>query len=135
MSAPTGAGKTYCFAFISQMLELKEEQERKRLRREEWEEQEETATGVKLITIVVSPLTSLMSEQSQTLKQMGINAEFVGELQNDPAAKRNVLQGSIEILFITPESLAESNWKQVISGFGGRVKCIVVDEAHCISHW
>ena len=66
---------------------------------------------------------------------MALNAEFVGELQNDQAAKKKGFTGSTEIIFITPDSLAESNWKQVISGFEERMKCTVVDKVHYISHW
>lgn len=117
--APTGSGKTYCFAFLSELLRLA------------------SHDGRPTTTIVISPLTSLMLEQVNRLKELGIKAAFVGELQDDINVKKSVVRGDVEVLLLTPEAIFESEWRNVLSSeaYRGRIKAVVVDEAHCIVHW
>eukprot|EP00795_Rhopilema_esculentum_P007200 gene7200-12870_t len=78
-----------------------------------------------------------MLEQSDRFAKFGINAAFVGELQADISVKQRVRSGDIQVLFITPEAAFDSNWREVISSksFSEKISTVVVDEAHCISHW
>ena len=63
--------------------------------------------------MVVSPLTSLMLDQHTNFFPRGLKVEFVGEQQCDPSAKQqNVLQGKIQLVYITPENLIENKMYQ-----------------------
>ena len=61
------------------------------------------ATGLS-IAVVVSPLTSLTLDQPKFAPR-GLKVDFVGEHQSDPLAKQNVLQGNVQLVYITPENL------------------------------
>ncbi len=106
---PTGGGKSICFQIPALMME-----------------------GV---TVVVSPLISLMKDQVEALKANGIRAEALNS-GNDEAdnceIRRRCLQGLVKLLYISPERLmSEVEWmRQSV-----RVALIAIDEAHCISQW
>ena len=89
------------------------------------------------ITIIISPLSSLMVDQVTRCREMGLDAAFVGELQTDQFVKDNVINGKYFILFLTPESVVDSNWRMVLSSnvYRDRIKFVVVDECHCVSNW
>ena len=57
------------------------------------------------IVVCISPLTSLMMDQRAKYHARGLNAEFVGEAQTDPATKDKVLKGEVQLVFITPEGI------------------------------
>ncbi len=86
--APTGCGKTFCFAFLSALLSKK--------------------TGSSATVVVISPLTSLMLDQVECFKKLNIDAAFVGELRQDPSVKHKVMAGLVDALFIRPEAAIES---------------------------
>jgi len=55
------------------------------------------------IVICISPLTAIMVDQREKLKAKGVNVEFVGEAQTDYSVKDKVIQGKVELVFISPE--------------------------------
>ena len=118
--APTGSGKTFCFAFLSEVAKLMG-----------------AVADPRPITVVISPLVSLMTEQVSRMNELGVKASLVGELQTDKKIKGEVVRGEVEMLFITPEAIAESVWRKVLSSsvYQNRIKALVIDEAHCVSQW
>ena len=115
--APTGSGKTFCFAFLSELFELKDLELGHQVGVGAGQEEESQGKKMKKkpVTIVVSPLSSLIVDQVTRLKTLGINATFIGELQNSMEEKEAVRSGKVDVLFATPESLLESNWRKVFS--------------------
>lgn len=88
------------------------------------------------LTIVISPLISLMKDQVEQLKQNGINAVML----NSSLTQREYRQNSISIksqkaklLYIAPESFIKELNNDLFTGL--RIDCLTVDEAHCISEW
>jgi ATP-dependent DNA helicase RecQ len=86
--------------------------------------------------LVVSPLISLMKDQVDGLRANGYPAAAVHS-GLDPAQRDHVLReaaaGAYRLLFVSPERLATSSFRALLSGLG--VRAIAIDEAHCISHW
>lgn len=88
------------------------------------------------ITLVVSPLISLMKDQVDALKILGINGAYLNSsLSKDEFSEvmKNIRKGSIKILYISPERLNNEYFIKFIRGI--KVGLLAVDEAHCISHW
>lgn len=90
----------------------------------------------KCLTIVFSPLLSLMRDQVLSLKQKGIKAECINAEQDEETnleifkkAQRN----EVSILYIAPERLENDVCLEFLSKI--RLAMVVVDEAHCISQW
>lgn len=88
------------------------------------------------ITLVVTPLISLMKDQVDNLRERGIRA---GCLHSGlTAAERRVTQqrielGKIKILYLAPEKLARKEFVAELRSWN--VSLVVIDEAHCISQW
>lgn len=87
------------------------------------------------ITVVISPLISLMKDQVDALNANGIGADALNsnndESEND-AIRRRAKSGSIKVLYISPERLQrEIPWMQQHL----KVSLFAIDEAHCISQW
>ena len=57
----------------------------------------------------ICPLTAIMIDQQQKFLQKGIKAEFVGQTQVDIAVVTRVLQGDLQLLYISPENLLNSH--------------------------
>ena len=57
------------------------------------------------IVVCISPLTSLMIDQQAKYAPRGLQTDFVGEAQLDPAVKDRVLQGNFQLVYITPSVL------------------------------
>jgi len=99
------------------------------------------------LTLVISPLVSLMKDQidglRSRLRTSGQRADTVAALHSGlPAAERrrverDVLSGKVRILYIAPEKLRSLDTMMLLkrSGGGAGIYMIVVDEAHCISEW
>lgn len=88
------------------------------------------------LTIVVSPLISLMKDQVDTLCDIGIDAAYINSSLST-SDFNNVLQGIKEerykILYIAPERLESYEFINIISLV--KVSQIAIDEAHCVSQW
>jgi len=88
------------------------------------------------LTIVVSPLISLMKDQVEQLKEFGINAVLLNSTLSHHEYSGNIdriKDGSAKLLYIAPESLMKTYILEMLSQV--QVDCLAIDEAHCISEW
>ena len=107
---PTGGGKSLCYQIPALLL-----------------------PGV---TLVISPLISLMKDQVAALKKAGVDAAFLnssltGEQQSRVYSR--ALQGAYKLLYIAPERLETERFAALMRSLP--VSLVAVDEAHCISQW
>jgi len=108
---PTGAGKSLCYQLPA------------------------VATGG--LTLVVSPLISLMDDQVRQLKERNIPALFINSSQT-PGVQREVIQevmqpGFSGLLYVAPERFFSAGFTDAFASLD--VKLMAVDEAHCVSQW
>lgn len=88
------------------------------------------------MTLVVTPLISLMKDQVDNLRQRDIGAVHFHSGQTRPEARLATDKcrlGKVKLAYVSPEKLRKKSFLQEISGWD--VSMIVVDEAHCISQW
>ncbi len=88
------------------------------------------------LTLVVSPLISLMVDQVQALQRRGIPAEFLNRmLTAEESAVRldRLRRGALKLLYLAPERLTSSTVLERLRA--ARVTLLAVDEAHCVSTW
>lgn len=88
------------------------------------------------LTIVVSPLISLMKDQVDQLSQYGIEASYLNSSQTGQQQKQVIehcRQGNIKLLYIAPERLVMDNFLDQLPKLN--LVLLAVDEAHCISQW
>lgn len=88
------------------------------------------------ITLVVSPLISLMKDQVDTLKTNGISAAFINStlsIEEIAHIKKQAQQSKLKILYLAPERLKLGNFRTFLSSL--TISLIAIDEAHCISEW
>lgn len=107
---PTGSGKSICYQVPAMLL-----------------------PG---ITIVISPLISLMQDQVKALNEAGIHAGYINSSLTEAQISRvysKALEGGFKILYVAPERLESYEF----TNFAGRIdiSMVTVDEAHCISQW
>lgn len=88
------------------------------------------------MTIVVSPLISLMKDQVEQLREYDIPAVYLNSSlrpeEYDYNVKR-VLRGDVKLLYLAPETLMMERTREMLSEL--TIDCFTIDEAHCISEW
>ncbi|CDZ97904.1 atp-dependent dna helicase [Phaffia rhodozyma] len=88
------------------------------------------------LTIVVSPLISLMKDQVDTLRQKGVAAAQLDSTltwEESNQVKDSIRNGSLKILYVAPERLSNEGFHELIADV--HVSCVAVDESHCVSEW
>ena len=107
---PTGGGKSICYQVPALCLEG--------------------------ITIVISPLISLMKDQVDALKTMGVKARLINSsLSNSEysEALEEIENDECKIIYIAPERLDSMEFVNIIRG--KNISQVAIDEAHCVSQW
>lgn len=107
---PTGGGKSICYQIPALML-----------------------PG---LTLVVSPLISLMKDQVDALTAMGIQAAYINSTLSGKEVNERIRaarRGELKLLYVAPERL-EVDWFRDEMG-NLSISCVAVDEAHCVSQW
>lgn len=90
------------------------------------------------ITLVVSPLISLMQDQVAFLVENGVSAVFLNsslEWGDYLDAVQRIKSGSVKLVYLSPEALAADRTQSILHDASVPVSCITIDEAHCISEW
>lgn len=88
------------------------------------------------LTVVISPLISLMKDQVDSLKILGVKAGFLNStLTKDEYRElfRGIRGGNIKILYLAPERLINEKFIEFMKQI--KISLVAVDEAHCISQW
>ena len=88
------------------------------------------------LTLVISPLISLMKDQVDQLQANGIEADFLNSsqtLQQQQQVQNKLISGQLKLLYVSPEKVMTNSFFQLISYT--KVSFIAIDEAHCISQW
>ena len=107
---PTGAGKSICFQVPALLF-----------------------PG---ITIVVSPLISLMKDQVSALNAAGVHAAYINSSLTEGQYRKAMelaRQGRYKIIYVAPERLMTESFLSLIQAV--EISMVAVDEAHCISQW
>ena len=88
------------------------------------------------LTLVISPLISLMKDQVDQLQANGIDADFLNSSQTveqQQQVQNKLISGQLKLLYVSPEKVMTNSFFQFISY--SKVSFIAIDEAHCISQW
>lgn len=88
------------------------------------------------LTLVISPLISLMKDQVDQLQANGIEADFLNSsqtLEQQQQVQNKLISGQLKLLYVSPEKVMTNSFFQLISY--SKVCFIAIDEAHCISQW
>ena len=106
---PTGGGKSICFQIPALIFEN--------------------------LTVVISPLISLMKDQVDALKSNGVKAEFYNSSLSDESKKAiqtKAENNELKLLYLSPETLFQisSSWFRNLT-----ISLVAIDEAHCVSMW
>ena len=107
---PTGGGKSLCYQIPAMIFEG--------------------------MTIVVSPLISLMKDQVEQLREYNIPAVYLNSSLRPEEYEYNVkrvMSGDIKLLYLAPETLMMDRTRDMLSAL--TIDCFTIDEAHCISEW
>ncbi|MFQ3248402.1 MAG: ATP-dependent DNA helicase RecQ [Glaciecola sp.] len=107
---PTGGGKSLCYQVPALVLDG--------------------------ITIVVSPLISLMQDQVQQMTAQGVKAAYLNSSQDIEESQKisaQLYNGELDLLYVAPERLLKQYFLNSLQNL--KISLIAVDEAHCVSHW
>ncbi len=107
---PTGAGKSICYQVPAIILDG--------------------------ITIVISPLISLMKDQVDSLNEIGIPATYINSTLNDldySNTIQNIIYNVYKIIYVAPERLNSDRFLNLLNSIN--ISMITIDEAHCVSQW
>ena len=107
---PTGGGKSLCYQLPALMMDG--------------------------LTLVISPLISLMQDQVQQLNTQGVDAAYLNSSlssEQQQSIMQQVQAGVIRILYVAPERVLQSYFISQLQH--QQLALIAVDEAHCVSHW
>ena len=107
---PTGGGKSLCYQLPALLTEG--------------------------LTLVISPLISLMKDQVDAARQNGIGAVYLNSALSEDEYRQTwseIRGGEARILYLSPEKLASPGFREQLSGLP--ISFIAIDEAHCISEW
>ena len=107
---PTGSGKSLCYQLPALLFDG--------------------------LTVVVSPLISLMHDQVMQLRELGVPAAYLNSMlayDEYVATADRVRQGQVKLLYTSPETLLRPETQVLLDR--SRVACLAIDEAHCISAW
>ena len=88
------------------------------------------------ITLVISPLISLMQDQVKALNEAGVDAAFINSSLSEKEMHdtfKNASKGQYKIIYVAPERLMSEGFVRLAKGV--EISMITVDEAHCISQW
>lgn len=88
------------------------------------------------LTVVVSPLISLMADQVMQLRELGVTAVTLNSSMSHPEQQWTVAQirqGAVKLLYAAPETLVKPEILALLESVP--VACLTIDEAHCISEW
>ncbi|MEK5162996.1 DNA helicase RecQ [Paenibacillus sp. FSL R5-0527] len=88
------------------------------------------------LTLVVSPLISLMKDQVDALTAMGISAAYINSTLTGKEVNERIRaarRGELKLLYVAPERLELDWFREEMSGL--TISCVAVDEAHCVSQW
>ncbi len=79
-----------------------------------------------------------MMDQIAKYRACGLNAEYIGYTQTSAQVKRAVLNGEVQLVFFTPESIIlNRTFRGMVlsSVYKENLVCVAEDEAHCVSRW
>ncbi len=111
---PTGAGKSLCYQLPALMMGAEEGR----------------------VTLVISPLISLMADQVKALNQAGVHAAYINSTLTENQirlALEYARQGRYTLVYVTPERLGTAQFLEFACN--ADIAMVTVDEAHCISQW
>lgn len=107
---PTGAGKSICFQVPAVLMEG--------------------------ITIVISPLISLMKDQVDSLKEIGIESTYINSSLDNLEIEERLFyarEGKYKLIYVAPERLEREDFINLLRSLN--ISLVAVDEAHCVSQW
>jgi ATP-dependent DNA helicase RecQ len=107
---PTGGGKSLCYQIPALYLDG--------------------------LTLVISPLISLMQDQVMNLKEVGVKAVFLNSslsFQETQKTKEKIKKGKVKIVYVSPEGILSEHLTDFFKEV--KISLIAIDEAHCVSQW
>lgn len=88
------------------------------------------------ITLIISPLISLMQDQVMNLREYGVQSVFLNSslsYKESEKAKAQILAGVVKIVYVSPEGILSPALAQFFDQM--KISLIAIDEAHCVSQW